>query len=149
MTEDNMRNQGTALFALAGILLGGLVATTGCGDAEIDDTVAEDVALPGTPAFHSRRHFRGRTGMAGNTGAGGGGSSVGGDAGAPVTSCEVCTKAQQCCDAANVTCTFSASTCSTLSPAARDPYAHNCLVFLKAIVGAHIGRGVSPPAACQ
>ena len=138
-----MRTHGTALFALASILLGGLVASTGCEGVETDDTVADDVTLPGTPAFHSRRHFRGRTGSAGMSG--GDGSGTARDAGTPAASCELCATTQQCCEAANVPCTFSVEACTSRTGVARDAYAHNCLVFIKAITGAR----ADPPAVCR
>jgi hypothetical protein len=138
--------------ALAGIVLGGLVAV-GCDGA--DDTVSagDEAALHSGFQFH-RRHRGADAGSAGGSVAGttGGGSGVEGATGttgrAPSTDCDVCTQAQQCCEAVapgDPVCSFSAATCSSMDGDARPAYVNACLTFLVAARGAQ----ANPPAECR
>ena len=63
--------------------------------------------------------------------------------------CEVCTKAQQCCEAVapgGRSCTFSAATCSSMVGDARSGYVNACLTFLSVTREAWKGN---PPPACR
>lgn len=140
--------------ALAGIVLGGLVMF-GCDGA--DDTVSagDEAALHGDLRFH-RRHRGTDAGSGGSSAAGisGGEAGVAGTAGtgaagrAPTTDCDVCTQANQCCEAVapgDPVCSFSAATCSSMAGDARPAYVNACLTFLVAARGAQ----PNPPAACR
>jgi hypothetical protein len=50
-------------------------------------------------------------------------------------SCEVCARAQACCNEAQggALCTFSAPTCEALEPAARAAYVENCKVLIQTV----------------
>lgn len=131
--------------AVAGVVFGGLVAVAGCVGA--DDTVSGGDQAELQSGFRSHRRHRGPdAGSAGTTGTTGT-TSITTDGGA-VTDCDVCTQAQQCCEAVapgDPVCSFSATNCSSMVGDARPAYVNACLTFLVA------GRGarVNPPAECR
>ena len=153
--------------AIAGVVLGGLVAVAGCEGA--DDAVSgpDQAELHGGSRFHRGHSARdagsvggtvGTTGggagiVTGGTTGGGSGGSVGTTgAGAPdggaVADCDVCTQAQQCCDvvaSGGPVCSFSAASCSSMVGDARPAYVNACLVFLVTARGAR----AKPPAECR
>jgi hypothetical protein len=152
-----MRLERIGLLVAASVVLGGLAVTAGCdgGEDALDD---------GEPAISAgdlrvRRHHRGRDGggaagttgagtagdtgggTAGNTGGGTAGTSGGGGDGAPAD-CNLCTKAQQCCEAvqpADRPCFFNAGTCS-------DASVRGCLVYLNTVRSVW---GFEPPSQCR
>ena len=152
--------------AIAGVVLGGLVAVAGCEGA--DDAVGaadqDQAELHGGARFHHGRRAHDAGTAPGNTGTTGGGTGVvtggttGGSAGTngngaadggAVADCDICTKTQQCCDVVTnhgPACTFSAATCSTMVGDARPAYVNACLVFLTTVRGAWQGN---PPAECN
>jgi hypothetical protein len=66
---------------------------------------------------------------------------------APVSDCDVCTKANACCNAVGggPLCTFSATTCVGLAPESREPYIRTCLNLIDTAASAHAD---APAAAC-
>src|SRR4051812_20873888 len=92
---------------VAGVVLGGLVATTGCVGS--DDTVSggEEAELQ-SGRFHHRHRVPDAGGATGGATAGTNGGTAGtnggtaGTNGATAADCDVCTKAQQCCFAVGV-----------------------------------------------
>jgi len=152
--------------AIAGVVLGGLVAAAGCVGADDEVSGGDEAAaeLQSGFSFHRphRRHDAGTvsTGVAGTTGGGAGpvtgaGGTIGGGTagtngvtgGAAVADCDICTQAQQCCDALGLTnCTFSAATCASMDDAARPGYVSACRTHLVAVRGTW---GGNPPAACR
>jgi hypothetical protein len=88
-------------------------------------------------------------GTAGATGAGTAGSSgaTARDAGTgPVTDCEICTTAAQCCTAVEARqCSFSAAACDSMVGDARPAYINACLVYVMSVRGVW---GGAPPAEC-
>ena len=145
------------LLVAAGVVLGGLAVTAGCdgGEDALDDgetaVSASDLRFP----RHHRRHDGGGAagttgaGMAGNTGAGTGntgggtaGMSGGTGAGTTAADCNLCTKAQGCCEAvqaADRPCYFNAGACTADSVNA-------CMVYLNTV------RSVwsfEPPSECR
>jgi hypothetical protein len=158
--------------AIAGAVLGGLVAVAGCDGT--DDAVGgqDQGELHGGFPFH-HRHRGQDAGSVGGAGASGGasggvttgggmgvvtGGTTGGSAGTAgtggadrgaVADCDVCTQAQQCCevvDADKTACSFSAATCSAEVGDARPAYVNACLVFVVTVRGAW---GGNPPAECR
>ena len=139
--------------AIAGVVLGGIVAAAGCEGA--DDTVSapDEAELHGGSRFHHvhRGNDAGSVGggVAGTTGGGTGvvtGGTTGG--GGAVADCDVCTQAQQCCDvvaSGGPVCSFSAASCSSMVGDARPAYVNACLVFLVTARGAR----ANPPAECR
>jgi hypothetical protein len=148
--------------ALAGVMLGGLVAAAGCDGS--DDAVSGDdqTQVQGDFRFHRRHRGQdagsvggsagGTTGVVtgGTTGSGGAAGTSGATpgTGAPATDCDICTKAQQCCQAlpAEPVCTFSAATCASEPGEARPAYVNACLTFVVSVRGAW---GGNPPAECR
>ena len=129
--------------AIAGVVLGGLVAAAGCEGA--DDAVSgpDEAELHGSSRFH-QRHTGQDGGSVGSAGTNGNGAADGGS----VADCDVCTQAQQCCDvvaSGGPVCTFSAANCSSMVGDARPAYVNACLVFLVAARGAR----ANPPAECR
>ena len=148
--------------AIAGAVLGALVAMAGCdgtGDAVSGQDQGE---LHGGFGFH--HGHRGRDagsvggGAAGSGGASGGVTTDGGQGvgpaaptggGSTVADCEICTQAQACClavDADQTACSFSAATCGAEQGDARPAYVNACLVFVVTVRGAW---GGNPPAECR
>jgi hypothetical protein len=142
--------------AVAGVVLGGLVAVAGCGGHYDTGGGADAAELHGGFPFHHRHHGQdaGSAGgsAAGTTGGGGTGGSVGvttTGTGGNVASCDLCTQAQACCDVVESEgpgCTFSAAKCASEPGDALPAYANNCLVFLVTVRGAW---GGNPPAECR
>jgi hypothetical protein len=148
--------------AIAGVVLGGLVAAAGCDGTGDTVSAPDEAELHGGFRFH-RGHF-GRDagsmggGVAGTTGGGMGVVTGGGSAGTSgngaadggaVADCDICTQAKQCCDVVQTQqpgCTFSAATCSSMVGDARPAYVNACLVFLNAVRGTW---GGNPPAECR
>jgi hypothetical protein len=131
---------------VAGVVLGGIVATAGCEGAN-DDTVSggDEAELQGGGRFHHRHSVPDAGGVTGGGTAGTKGATAA-DGGA-VADCDVCTQAQQCCFAVGVqTCTFSAATCSSMVGDARPAYVNACLTQLSLTRNAWAGN---PPAACR
>ena len=139
--------------AIAGVVLGGLVAVAGCEGA--DDAVSgpDEAALHGGFRIHHghRGPDAGIVGGGGSAGATGGGTGVvtgGTPDGGAVADCDVCTQAQQCCDvvaSGGPVCSFSAASCSSMVGDARPAYVNACLVFLVTARGAR----ANPPAECR
>lgn len=153
--------------AIAGVVLGGLVAAAGCvgADDEVSGGDEAEAELQSGFGFHRphRRRDAGTvgTGVAGTTGGGAGpvtgagGTTGGGTAGTngttggdAVADCDICTQAQQCCEALGTltNCTFSAATCASMSDAAQPGYVSACRTHLVAVRGTW---GGNPPAACR
>lgn len=136
--------------AIAGVVLGGIVAAAGCEGA--DDAVSgpAEAELHGGSRFHHGHRARdagsvgGSDGSVGSVGTNGNGAADGGaDA-----DCDVCTQAQQCCDvvaSGGPVCSFSAASCSSMVGDARPAYVNACLVFLVTARGAR----ANPPAECR
>jgi hypothetical protein len=137
--------------AIAGVVLGGLVATVGCVGAD-EVSSSETAELHGGFGVH-RPHPRpdaGNVGGVSGTTGGGSGGTNGATAvnGGAATDCDICTQAQQCCDvlAGHPQCSFSAATCSSMVGDARPAYVNGCLTFVMAVRGAWSGN---PPAECR
>ena len=136
--------------AIAGVVLGGIVAAAGCEGA--DDTVSrpDEAELLGGSRFHHGHRARDAAsvgGSDGSVGSVGTNGNVAGDGGA-VADCDVCTQAQQCCDvvaSGGPVCSFSAASCSSMVGDARPAYVNACLVFLVTARGAR----ANPPAECR
>ncbi len=127
--------------AMAGVVLGGLVAAAGCDGA--DDAVSggdESELHGGSPFRH--RHPRPDAGGVGGTSGGAPGT------GAPATDCDICTQAQQCCEVlpGQPTCTFTAATCASQQGEARAAHVNACLTFVVSVRGVW---GGNPPAECR
>src|SRR3954468_5959322 len=141
-----MRTKRTGVVgAIAGVLLGGLVATVGCMGP--DDEVSAEAA-----ELHRRHHspdagnVGGAAGMTGrDTGGTNGATAVNGGAAAD---CDICTQAQQCCSVleGHPQCSFSAVTCASMVGDARPAYVNACLTFVMAVRGVWSGN---PPAECR
>jgi len=151
--------------AIAGVVLGGLVAAGGCVGTDDEVSGGDEAEAELQSGFSFRRPHRRRdagtvgTGVAGTTGGGAGpatgGTTGGGTAGTngatggdAVADCGICTQAQQCCEALGTltNCTFSAATCASMSDAARPGYVNACLTHLVAVRGTW---GGNPPAECR
>ena len=162
--------------ALAGIVLGGLVAAAGCDGTDDAVSGSDEAELHGGFPFHHRHRGQdagsvgggvggGIAGSAGTTGSAPsvvtGGTTGGGSApsvgtigsgaadGGAVADCDICTQAQQCCeavDADKTACSFSAATCAAEQGEARPAYVNACLVFVVTVRGAW---GGNPPAVCR
>jgi hypothetical protein len=153
--------------AVAGIVLGGLVAVAGCEGAG-DDAVSggNEAELHGGSPYH-RRHRGPDAGsvggsVAGTTGGGTGGITGGATGGGTpgrngattadggtVADCDICTQAQKCCEVVQVenpNCTFSAATCASEVGEARPAYVNACLVYVVSVRGVWAGN---PPAECR
>ena len=160
--------------AIAGVVLGGVIAATGCQGADDGVSGSDEAALHGGARFHHGNRGHGAGGVAGSTATPGGGMGVvtggttgGGSAGSvgsvgsvgtngsgaadggAVADCDICTKTQQCCDVVTSqgpVCTFSAATCASMVGDARPAYVNACLVFLRAVQGTWQGN---QPAECR
>jgi hypothetical protein len=143
--------------AIAGVALGGIVATAGCMGADEEVTTADKAELHEGFGFHRRHHSPdgGNVGgAAGMTGAGAGpvtGGTTGPgttDNGGAAADCDVCTTAQQCCNVveADPHCSFSAATCASMVGDARPAYVNACLTFVVTVRAAWSGN---PPAECR
>jgi len=142
--------------AIAGVVLGGLVAVAGCGGHYDTGGGADAAELHGGFPFQHRHHGHDAGsvggsigGSAGGAGGAGGMMSVTSGTGGAIANCDLCTQAQQCCDVVETEgpgCTFSAAKCSSEPGDARTAYANNCLVFLVTVRGAW---GGNPPAECR
>jgi hypothetical protein len=162
-----MRLERIGLLVAAGFVLGGLAVTAGCdgGEDALDDgepaLSASDLRVPW---HHRGRHGGGAagttgSGTAGNTGAataGNTGAATAGNTGAATTGtaggagngsttadCDLCTKAQQCCQAvqpADRPCFFNAGECSS------DLSVRGCLVYLNTVRSVW---GFEPPSECR
>ena|SRR5436190_3857750 len=152
--------------AVAGVVLGGLVAVAGCEGAGDATSGGDEAELHGGFPSHQRHHGKdagsvggGVAGTAGGgTGGVTGGTTGGGTAGTNGTpaadggglaECDVCTQAKQCCDVVQVedpNCPFSAAVCNSEPGDARPAYANACLVYLMTVRGAWRGN---PPAECR
>jgi hypothetical protein len=150
---------GLVAVVVAGVVLGGLIATAGCDG--VDDTVSggDEAELQLGGRFHHRHRVPDAGAVTGGATAGTNGGTVGptggpvGPTGGPavdagtVAGCDVCTKAQQCCFAVGVqTCTFSAATCSSMVGDAQPAYINACLTQISLTSSAWAGN---PPAACR
>jgi hypothetical protein len=154
-------------LALAGSALTCSSLVAGCGQVDGDDPADDEPVMTGElyHRFPGLHHNRGTGGAGGGVtslpGIGGapatsgtGGTSAGepirgtgGASGAaPVSDCDVCTKANVCCDAVGggPLCTFSATTCVTLAPESREPYIRSCLNLIDTAISAH----ADAPAGC-
>jgi len=141
------------LGAVAGVVLGGIVATAGCEGADDEGSSEQQAELRGGFRFH--HGHRGRDagsvdgGAAGATGVGPGAvTGAAADAGA-ATDCDVCTRAQECRQAVapgNDVCMFSAASCASMVGDARPAYVNACLTFLVSARGA---QQPNPPAECR
>lgn len=141
--------------AIAGVVLGGLVAAAGCEGADDAVSSPDEAELQGGSRFHHGHRARdaGSVGgsVAGSVGTTGGGTGVvtgGTPDGGAVADCDVCTQAQQCCDivaSGGPVCSFSAASCSSMVGDARPAYVNACLVFLVTARGAR----ANPPAECR
>jgi hypothetical protein len=130
---------------VASVVLGGLVATSGCEG--VDDTVSggQESELHGGGRFH-RRHPVPDTGGVTGSGTAGPNSRAAADGGA-VADCDVCTQAQRCCFAVGVqSCSFSAATCASMVGDARPAYVVACRTQLSLTSEAW---GGNPPAECR
>lgn len=139
------------LGVVAGVVLGGIVATTGCEGADDGVTGEERGELRGGFRFH-HRHDRPDAGSDAGAVVGGDAGTTGGGSGAvtggTTTDCDICTRAQQCCEAVapgNDVCTFSAATCASMVGEARPAYVNACLTFFVSARGA---QQPNPPAEC-
>ena len=143
--------------AIAGVVLGGIIATAGCMGDDEPVTTPDGAALQVGFGFHRRHHspdagtVGGVAGMSGS----GAGPATGGTTGPGTTvnggaaaDCDVCTTAQQCCNVveADPACSFSAVTCASMVGDARPAYVNACLTFVVAVRDAWSGN---PPAACR
>jgi hypothetical protein len=90
----------------------------------------------------------GAGGAGGAVATGGGAGGAAGAGGGVAPGCEVCTKAQDCCNAVNggPLCTYNAGVCSNLPSDEQPYYANDCLQLIVATTGAWRG---SPPPACR
>ena len=127
--------------AIASVVLGGIIAATGCQGGDDAVSGSDEAELHGGARFHhgNRGHGAGSVGTNGNGAADGG----------AVADCDICTKTQQCCDVVTSqgpVCTFSAATCASMVGDARPAYVNACLVFLMAVRGTWQGN---PPAECR
>jgi hypothetical protein len=142
---------------VAGVVLGGLVATAGCEGT--DDTISgeEEAELQSRGRFHRRPRVADAGGVTGAAGTNGGAAGTNGGTagtnggtaadGGTVADCDVCTQAQQCCSAVGVqSCTFSAATCSSMVGDARPAYVRACLTQLWVTSNAW---SANPPAECR
>jgi hypothetical protein len=136
---------------VAGVVLGGIVATAGCEGADDDIGPERQAELRSGFRFH-HRHGGPDAGTVGGGvgGAAGAGGAAGttGRGGAVADDCDVCTQAQQCCEVAapgDPVCTFNAAKCSSMQGDARPAYVNACLTFLVAARGAR----ANPPAECR
>jgi hypothetical protein len=155
-------------IALSSSLLA--LASTGCaGDGEVRDDEADGLDSVATHGDQlTRSYWRSRhrvvsrpdggtdpgttAGTGGGTGTGGstGGSAGTGDGtgdGDAATECAVCEQASACCtdvDAGSL-CTFSAVTCASLAPSARDAYVVSCKTLLNTVASVRTAM----PASCQ
>lgn len=87
-------------------------------------------------------------GIADSGGGGQGGTPATGSGGAgPISGCEICMKAQACCDAVGVTppCMFDAAYCSGLDAVRQAAYVNACKTQVTTTIMAWSGN---PPAAC-
>src|SRR3954452_13854760 len=94
--------------AIAGVVLGGMVATAGCMGDDEPVTTGDAAALHEGFGFHRRHHSpdAGSVGGAAGMTGGGAGPVTGGTTGpgttvtgGAATDCTICTQAQQCCNA--------------------------------------------------
>ncbi len=132
---------------IAGVLLTGVVAAAGCAGADDPGTSETQAELRSGEWFH---HPHRDDGAGGTTVAGTGGmnGSTTADGGA-ATDCSICTQAQRCCgvvESQGPGCSFSASTCASMTGAARPAYVNACLTYVVSVRGAW---GGNPPAECR
>jgi hypothetical protein len=160
-----MRLERIGLLVATGVVLGGLAVTAGCDGGE--DTLDDGEPALSAGDLRFPRHRRGRdgggaagttgAGTAGNTGAGTAGNTGGGTAGTSggatdggtAADCNLCMKAQQCCEAvqpADRPCFFNAGACSSMSPDARDASGRGCLIYLNTVRSVW---GFEPPSQCR
>jgi hypothetical protein len=146
-----------------------LVCLAGCaGEDEFSETEMVDSPSSSVEAYRDgtrswrarwdryRDYDRGKGGS-GSTGgaAGSAGSGTGGAAGSSgglASSCEICAKAQACCDQVNTgtaPCTFDAATCSAMDGAGQAAYINACKVQIVTTQMAWASSRQSPPAECR
>jgi len=138
---------------IAGLMLGVLVAAAGCAGADDTVTTEQEGELHNGFSFHHPRHRpdgggANTGGTSGREAPGGMTGSTGSDAGA-VADCNVCTTAEQCCGAVEgkpAPCSFSATTCSSMTGAARPAYVNTCVTYVASVRGVWAGN---PPAECR
>jgi hypothetical protein len=140
--------------AIAGVVLGGVVATAGCVGADDEVSSVDGTELNSAFGLHRRHHSpdagsvsgvaTGRTTGSGTAGANGATAVAGGGA----ADCDVCAKAQQCCNVVEAApgCSFSAVTCASMVGDARPAYVNACLTFVVTVRDAWSGN---PPAECR
>ncbi len=144
-------------FGMAAVLVGSVLA--GCGSDDGSNAGADtSMTPPGEELFRGSHDWRWRhttttAGAGGATSSGssttstGGAAGTGGASGSSAATCDVCTKAHDCCVAVSSgPCNESAQTCSTVDPASRGPYINECLTFLSVVSCAWSGN---PPAVCR
>jgi hypothetical protein len=144
---------GAALLALA---------LTGCGSADEPLSVTKDdkaaVAEPSLSEYYvHRRHdaatggtSQGTTAGTGGVGNASGGGTAGTSGSALTYDCNLCTQANDCCEAVNPEgsgCTFSANTCFAYSADSQKNYSIYCLTFIRTVISAW--QPQSPPPVCQ
>lgn len=158
VSGDPMRQFGNCLSYVQSALCA--VALTACASGQDSSTsgspVVEDDPTPAKASAEFRHRPRFSTGGASSTGSTGGSSNTGGsansgDAGPSTADCGICAKANDCCNAlgAGALCTFSATTCSTLSAASQASYANNCKSLLVTVTSAWATVNATPPQACN
>ena len=133
------------------LLLGVVVPSlAGCGAAEdtgdsgsLDptDNVATDSGELARWGY--QRRARPSDGTAGRAGTGGTTGTVSG--------CEICSKANACCNAVSggSLCTFSAATCSALRPESQPGYIGACRTLLTTAFRAQTKSGGVAPSSCR
>jgi hypothetical protein len=159
--QEKMMNK-AQIWALT---LGGpslIVLGVGCAGADDPESDAatdwsESIATQRSDLTSPRgqwwRHRPRPQGTGGSVSAGTGGTtSTGGATNVnPNARCEVCAQAKACCDTVNggPLCTFSASTCAGLQPAAQAAYVNSCLTLLDTTRRAHASARAVAPASCR
>jgi hypothetical protein len=121
-----------------------------CGVA--DPSASSEADLGDIAQFRRGHHPRPDGGSGGATGgstgtSGTGGSSASTGTGGGDADCEVCTKANACCNVVGggPLCTFSSATCSTYGANARAGYLSACRMLLNTAFSAWNSK---PPPAC-
>ena len=147
-----MKIQRIWLCTLAGVAFSYLMSTAGClpDDSSDADTPATVEELRGNS--HRPRGGRsdggtggsagadnGVAGSGGATGSGGTSGTGGSNGGETVAGCDVCIKANACCNAVGggPLCTYSAGTCSSDSGSGQAAYVNACQTLLHTIISVH------------
>lgn len=148
MTQHDRKNLSLALGSTAVVVL----LISGC--AGVDDAGSDATEMPGdlgTQSDELRPWYRrggprpvphARSGTGGTTSTGGS-TSPGGTSNSRPTSgaaeCELCAKANACCNTVGggPLCTFSAATCASLPASSQAPYINACGVLLDTVASVH------------